>query len=251
MLASTHRVTLLGTGGWFPSDRRETACVLVVAGEDALLLDAGSGMRRLISQPQLLDGVARLHIVLSHFHVDHIAGLAVLPAIRLHAGIWGPGRWLYDTPTAEILAPLMRPPLSPSAAHEFGSVHELAAGSQAIGPFTLRARAQSLHYAPTAGFRVDDRLAYVTDTGFERDTAALVAGVPLLLYEAWSVDRASGDERFSATAREAATIAAEAGAGQLVLIHIDPRLGDPDRLLDAARAVFEPAELGEDGRVLE
>jgi ribonuclease BN (tRNA processing enzyme) len=250
MASAPYRIVPLGTGGWFAADGRETACVLVVAGEDALLLDAGSGLRRLVTQPDLLAGVARLHVVLSHFHVDHTSGLAALPALNLHAGIWGPGRWLYRIPTQRILAPLMSPPLSPSAPHEFGSVHELVSGEQAIGPFRVRARAQTLHYAPTVALRVDDRLGYVTDTGYERQTADLVAGVQLLLHEAWSADGSGDRERFSATAREAAVTAAAAGAERLVLIHIDPRLDSTAPLLEAARAVFPATELGEDGRSL-
>lgn len=47
-------VRLLGTGGWLPTDERETACMYVRSGPDVLLLDAGTGARRLITEPALL-----------------------------------------------------------------------------------------------------------------------------------------------------------------------------------------------------
>ena len=37
---------LLGSGGWIPTATRETTCVLVRDGEHALILDAGTGLRR-------------------------------------------------------------------------------------------------------------------------------------------------------------------------------------------------------------
>ncbi len=55
------RATLLGSGGWLPTDRRETTCVLLREGSDALLLAAGTGLRRLVTDAGLLDGVERLN----------------------------------------------------------------------------------------------------------------------------------------------------------------------------------------------
>jgi glyoxylase-like metal-dependent hydrolase (beta-lactamase superfamily II) len=81
-----------------PSEQRETTCVLVRDGARALVLDAGSGLRRLVDEPTLLDGVARLDVVLTHFHLDHVCGLAYTPALPLRPTLWAPGRWLYDTP---------------------------------------------------------------------------------------------------------------------------------------------------------
>src|SRR5262245_44173502 len=110
MTAPDHRIALLGTGGWMPSDVRETACTLVRHGDRALVLDAGSGLRRLVPGSPLLEGAASLDIVLTHFHLDHVCGLAYLPALPLTARIWAPGRWLYGSASHELLGPLRRPP---------------------------------------------------------------------------------------------------------------------------------------------
>jgi glyoxylase-like metal-dependent hydrolase (beta-lactamase superfamily II) len=78
-------------------------------GEHGLLLDAGTGARRLLTDSDLVDGVTALDVVLTHFHLDHVCGLLYLPALLTlcelegHPRVWAPGRWLYDTPSAELL----------------------------------------------------------------------------------------------------------------------------------------------------
>ncbi len=63
----------------------------------AIMIDAGTGVSRLVERPDLVDGIESLDILLSHFHLDHIAGLAYLPAIELSSRttVWGPGKLLY------------------------------------------------------------------------------------------------------------------------------------------------------------
>ena len=47
---------ILGSGGFVPTDRRETTCVLIRREPAALVLDAGSGFQRLLTDSSLLDG---------------------------------------------------------------------------------------------------------------------------------------------------------------------------------------------------
>ena len=54
----------------------------------------------------------------------------------------------------------------------------------------MTARAQALHGATTAGFRIGDALAFVTDTAFDEGSAELARGVDHLVHEAWSTDPA-------------------------------------------------------------
>ena len=86
-------VTLLGSGGFAPSAVRETACALVRDGPRALLLDAGSGVRRLVTDPWYLEGVTHVDVVLTHFHLDHVCGLPYLCALpsRPRSGPLAPG----------------------------------------------------------------------------------------------------------------------------------------------------------------
>jgi ribonuclease BN (tRNA processing enzyme) len=243
-------VLILGSGGWMPTEQRETACVLLRRDDHALLLDAGTGVRRLAANAALLEGVARLDVVLTHFHLDHVCGLSYLPALQIGARIWAPGDWLYGSPSEALLEPLRQPPISAFPAAELGQVHELVAGRQQIGDFTVTARAQLRHWAPTAGLRVDDAIALMTDTAYDPDGAQLARNVAHLLHEAWSPSSAPRSADGDATGRDAGRIAAAANVDQLTLIHLNPLLDDHRAVLEDARAVAPHARLGEDGQIL-
>ena len=94
------KVKLWGTRGSIPSPGPETiryggntSCVGVTLSDGSLLaLDAGTGIRSL--GLALADEPARLHILLTHLHLDHIQGLVFFaPAFRPQTEIviWGPG----------------------------------------------------------------------------------------------------------------------------------------------------------------
>jgi len=237
---------ILGSGGWIPTESRETACVLLRSDDQALLLDAGTGVRRLVSRPALLAGVARLDVVLTHFHLDHVCGLGYLPALGLRADVWAPGLWLYRAPSSDLLGPLLRAPLSAAARSAIGPIHELAEGAQDVGGFTVRARGQQRHWAPTAGLRIDDEIALITDTSYDPGSIDLARGVRHLLHEAWSSSAAPESADHDATGHAAATVAVEAGVDQLTLIHLNPLPRDHRPVLEDARAVAPTAQLGED-----
>lgn len=233
-----------------PTERRETTCVLLRQDQDALLLDAGTGLRRLVTDPALLAGVRRLDIALTHFHLDHVCGLAYTPALQLIPTVWAPGRWLYGMPSAELLDPLRSAPLSPFTHESLGEVRELEPGEQVIGNFGVSARAQPKHWAPTAGFRVHDALALITDTAYDPGSAILARNMTHLLHEAWS----SSDEPIAAegdaTAAQAGQIAGAAHARRLTLAHINPRGVDERLLLADARRHVPDVLVGQDATLL-
>ena len=241
---------LLGSGGWIPTEARETACVLVCDADRALLLDAGTGLRRLITEPGRLDGVRTLDIVLTHFHLDHTCGLAYVPALPVKPVLWAPGAWLYRTPSAQLLDPLLSSPISPFEPGELGEIRELAPGSQTIGGFGLTTRAQPLHWAPTAGMRVGDELALVTDTAYDTGSVELAQNVVHLLHQAWSTSDRPVASEGDATAADAARVAQAAAARHLTLVHINPRVEDEDELLADARRHAPHAQIGRDGTEL-
>ena len=217
------RAVLLGSGGHVPTGRRETGCALVVAGDRALVVDAGTGLRRLVTDPGLLDGVRAIDLVLTHFHLDHVVGLAYLSAVDPPVAVHGPGAALYGNPTATVLDRLLAPPFMVGLDRFVTGVGELGPGEARIGPFALRVREQPRHVHPTLALRLGDELAYC-----------------------WSYAGEPRDLRAHASARQAAEVARDAGAGELVLIHPDPTLADDAALLAEARAVHLPSRLGED-----
>jgi ribonuclease BN (tRNA processing enzyme) len=187
--------------------------------------------------------VRELHIVLTHFHLDHVCGLMYVPLLPLVPTIWAPGDWLYGRPSEEILAPLRTPPISPFTPQQLGPVRELGP-AQAIGGFELAAREQARHWDSTAGLRVGGFLALITDTAYDPGSAPFARGAAHLLHEAWSLEGSEGD----ASAADAGRVAREAGVDSLTLIHIDPRLPDPEALVGAAG--FPGTRLGRDDLAL-
>lgn len=237
---------LLGSGGWIPTTRRATCSALVRDGDHALVVDAGTGLSRLVEDPRLLEGVRALDVVLTHFHLDHVVGLAYLPALPLAARVHGPGRWLYGQSTEEILGRLVAPPLF---AVELGavvsSIEEIAEGGLSPGPFELAARVQDRHSHPVLALRLGDELTYCTDTSYDEGNVEFARRSRVLAHEAWYTEEAPREDSTHSSAREAAEVASAAGVDELVLIHIRPD-GDEGRLLDEARSSFEATRLGYD-----
>jgi len=214
------------------------------------VLDIGTGARRFLTDPRLLEGVDELHVVLTHFHFDHVCGLPYLDMLPVGSAVWAPGAWLYNADSAAILEPLRRPPIAPNDVTVSCPVNELRAGTQLIGGFEVRASPQPRHWEPSAGIRVADHIALITDTPYEASSARLAEGVTHLLHEAWSSSRDSIYPDRDATAADAARVAREAGATDLTLIHLNRRLDDLSLLLDDARPIFGRVALGEDEMVI-
>src|SRR6478672_6335943 len=63
------KLLLLGTSGYHPSEQRQTACLMLP--EVGIVLDAGTGFFRVRQHL----ATTTLDILLSHTHLDHVAGL--------------------------------------------------------------------------------------------------------------------------------------------------------------------------------
>ncbi len=78
-------VALCGAGGPMPSPRASGPCVVVVAGDQLFLVDAGAnGPRNFARLGYPLGGVEA--VFLTHFHSDHIDGLGELATLRWTTG---------------------------------------------------------------------------------------------------------------------------------------------------------------------
>jgi ribonuclease BN (tRNA processing enzyme) len=232
-----------------------TSCLYVRDGDQVLLLDAGMGVGRLFAEPELLEGVARVDVVLTHWHLDHVAGLGFLTLhdARVKPTVWAPGAAVMGTSAVELLGDVLGPPFfsrsAEAARARFAGIHDLDAGEVEIGAFSLRVRVQRRHSTPTLAVRFGDVFALCTDTGYDEGNIEFARGVAVLLHEAvYAADRCP-DEWHSA-AGDAARIAAAADVGRLVLIHLDPNLADEGGLARFARAHFAASEVGHDGPLL-
>jgi ribonuclease BN (tRNA processing enzyme) len=247
-------VRLLGSGGWMPTDARETACLYVRDGDRVLLVDAGTGLRRIRTDPELLEGVGRVDVVLTHFHLDHVVGLSYLPGLEVRVDVWAGGRVTAGEPSLDLVHRLLDPPFLLREARDvadlFGDVRELEPPGVEIGPFRVDVRVQRKHPSPTLALRVNGALAHCTDTAYDEENVEFVRGAGVLLHEAFHAADTTDDEGHTASG-EAGRLAAAAGVGRLVLIHPGPLTTDEEALLSFARRHFPAAELGRDGMRIE
>jgi ribonuclease BN (tRNA processing enzyme) len=244
-------LTILGGGGWFPAHGRHTASALVRQDQHAILIDAGTGVSRLVESPDLLDGITRLDILLTHFHLDHIGGLAYLPAVARcdDTTLWGPGRWLYGTDTFELLSRVSNEPFHPVPLEAQDiAVRDLPEDEIELAGTRIALRRQDRHSAPTVGMRIEDELAWITDTAYDPESARFAAGVSLLAHEAWFPSSAPRNPEIHSAAAQAAEVAEAASAAGLLLIHLPPFAADLEPIVqDVAGAGPDEIALADDG----
>lgn len=246
-------LTILGGGGWLPAYGRQTACAVLRNGDEAVMIDAGTGVARLIEQPDVLAGVRRLDILLTHFHLDHIAGLAYLPALGIceNTTVWGPGRLLYDTTTEAVLAAVSHEPMHPVPLEEQDIVvRDIPATELELAGRRVTIRRQDRHSAPSLGMRFDDDLTWITDTAHDPESAAFANGSKLLAHEAWFTRGQVRNPDIHSSAHEAAEIAADADCEHLLLIHLPPFQESLDALVQEAQAVLADVAPARDGTAI-
>jgi phosphoribosyl 1,2-cyclic phosphodiesterase len=159
-----------------------TSCVQVT-GEDGteLILDAGSGIRELGAH--LFGRCRRLHVLLTHLHLDHIQGLLFFAPLfdpEAEITVWGPpGR----IPLRKRLARYLSNPLSPVEIRDLPArvvFEEVPSDRWRLDEFGVRA-ALVAHRGPTLGYRVEESgasLCYLPDhePGLGVDLASMPAG---------------------------------------------------------------------------
>jgi ribonuclease BN (tRNA processing enzyme) len=249
------RLTLLGTQGWIPTAARETTCFAIDDGPLLLIFDAGTGLGRLLRPPasELIAGAHEIHLFLTHYHLDHVCGLAYLPAIFTERTltVHVPDASLNGVDPQRGVPELIRKPYNPRGWHEqpglvLSTLHE---GVNEVAGHELRLRPQC-HPDTTVAYRLDDRFVLATDTSADPETAVFARGAEVLLHESWIDGIEEGDPDAQdmvrttylshSSARQAAALAAQAGVGELILMHLNP-LRDDDyyaQMQASARELF-------------
>jgi ribonuclease BN (tRNA processing enzyme) len=238
------RTEVLGSGGWMSTQRRATSAVRIEMGGYSLLLDAGTGLRAAVTS----DGPGDVHVVCTHFHLDHVAGLAYLPALADHRRVvlWAPGQLLVGEDSAGILGRLIGPPyLSVPLSGFVAEIKELSEGPNDIDGARVDVRVQERHPGGSVALRVGG-VVYCTDTEPDPGNIAFASGARLLIHEAWTPED-SGNGHSSA--RDAALIAAEAGVAELVMCHVHPLADNPAALLHSAGSIHPNVKVAHDGLV--
>lgn len=239
------KLLLLGTTGYHPNDRRQTACFMLPS--SGAVFDAGTGMYRV--RKHLC--TPTLDVFLSHAHLDHIVGLTFLYDVLYEkpmerVTIHGEQKKL-DAVNEHLLAEPIFPVELPCEYRPLSERIELIDGG-VVTHFPLK------HPGGSVGYRIDwpDRsLAYVTDTTAALDAAYvdLIRGVDVLVHECYFPDAmgAWAEKTGHSCTTPVAEVAKEAGVGRLILVHLNPLSDEDDPIgLDVARSIFPATELGRD-----
>ncbi|HEX2468719.1 MAG TPA: MBL fold metallo-hydrolase [Solirubrobacterales bacterium] len=246
-----------------------TSCVQLTLGSgEELILDAGTGIRTLGLD---LTGRQRIHILLTHLHLDHIQGLMFFPPCfraDVEITIWGP-----SSPEASLedrVARYISAPLSPVEVRELPcsvSFRDTPATEWELGGAQIRSEAVT-HRGPTLGYRISDgdtTVCYIPDhepalgaslvqlepewiSGFD-----LARDADLLIHDCQYTDEEYPDHVGwgHSAITDALTFARRVEARRLMLFHHDPLHSDEflDDFHASARRVWE--QLGGDAALLD
>ncbi len=149
-----------------------TPCVTIERGQDLLILDSGTGLRKLgvCLQAEAKRQPQHLHMLITHTHWDHIQGFpffvpAYVPGNRLD--VYGPPS--VEKPLEKVLRGQMDPAYFPVALGDMAAdirVHEVREPEFQVGAFKVSAMYIN-HPGITMAFRIDIDgvvITYATDT---------------------------------------------------------------------------------------
>lgn len=248
------RMILLGVGTAVPDADRECTHMVWDAPEGPLLIDAGgNAYGRLLKagvDPQSLRG-----IVLTHSDADHVYGFPILLTQLFLAGRREPIPVYGLPPTLEVVQALID--ASRISSYMLAVTwNPIQAGDDIfIDPSYQLHTALTEHGRPCIALRFEDQqsgrtLVCSADTQPCESVARLAQGADVLIHEATVREEMAGHS----TPRQAGAVAAQAGAGRLVLVHFSPRWTMPEaEALDEVRAggFNGPAAVGQEGQEVE
>jgi phosphoribosyl 1,2-cyclic phosphodiesterase len=224
-----------------------TSCVSVQGSQGTILvLDAGTGIRGL--GQHLPEDIQKVHIFLTHLHMDHVQGLPFFAPLRragVEIHIYGP-----TSTTLQLSSRLTRylsPPLFPVSIRELNAnlhFHELPGEIIEIAEFKIDAQLV-IHPNPTIGYRIwenDKTITYLPDhepaLGVRRfppprawlSGFRISEGADLLIHDSqYSADEYRDRIGFGhSSMQQAIQFGALANIKQLVPFHHDPAHSDDD-----------------------
>jgi phosphoribosyl 1,2-cyclic phosphodiesterase len=266
-------ITFYGVRGSIASPGPETAgvggntsCVEVMCGSERIILDAGTGLRKL-GDRMMAEGATEATMLLSHQHWDHIQGIpffvpAYVPTtkLRVYGGVNG------VMSLEETLAHQMTAPVFPVRLDELAAQIELrdvrSGHAFMVGGAQVRA-VKVNHPGGCFAYRIDyesHSVVYATDTEHyacvDPALRALAAGADVLIYDSqYTPEEYRGDAGRSkvgwghSTYVAGAELAKSAGVGQYILFHHDPSRTDAKvaEIEAKAKALFNGSEAAREG----
>ena len=267
------RIKFWGVRGSTPTPQIEnlryggnTPCVEIRSDAGSLLIiDCGSGLRMLGKALVGEFGLEpiRAHVLLSHYHWDHIQGLPFFAPLyekrnQFHFYSYRlPGATLEEALEGQMADPYF--PVDMAAMLAVRTFTEIQQGPFPLDDFTIQAR-QVNHPQGCLTFRIENNgkaVLYATDNEpgdetSDRSIRELARGADLLIFDAqYSPDQMQAAKKSwgHSTWEEGVRICEEAGIKQFILFHHDPDRDDDavDQLEAIARARFPNSRAAYEG----
>ena len=240
-LKTAGTVAVLGVRGSFPAaggDFSEyggnTSCFLADLGGETVILDAGSGLASLGTAVPLPGGRRRVHVLLSHLHLDHIMGL--FPFSLLHdrsAEICLYG----DAGLRSRLGAVLGPPYWPLGLDGFPArveIRELAPGARlTLGEGVTVSTLRGNHPGDSLLYRLEGSgktLVYALDCEMDEAMRAALArfaqNADLLIWDATFAPNGLKKGWGHSTWREGLSLGRAAGVKRVLMAHYAPSYSD-------------------------
>ena len=242
-----------------------TACAsLSVSGEERVIIDAGTGIRDLGRKLEEEAGGGRLHLhlLLTHFHLDHVMGLPFFGPLNSDRAML---TFYCDEEPEEaerLLGTLMSGRLFPVGLSEMRSTrhfHKLPPGGMELCGLKVRTHRLN-HPQGCLAFRLECRgksAVFATDTehplkGLDEPLADFCRGADHLVYDATFTpeEYEAGRRGWGHSTWEAGTrLARAAEVGRLYLSHLNPDFSDRqvERIVRRARKNFSRTSAAREG----
>lgn len=241
------QVEFLGTGGFHPNDRRETACIMLP--EIGLIFDAGTSAYRVPKHIQ----TDTLDLFLTHAHLDHICGLTYLITPPLtgqikHLRVYG-RKCVIEAVRDHLFSQYVFPVSAPFEFIELDDAGSLKLDSG----MTIEWEKLLEHPGYSTAFKTDlgnHQFAYVTDTIVHPSYRDFITDVDTLVHECYFPDSKTdwANHTGHTHATPLAKLAKEVNAGQLIAVHIDPLDESDDPIgLDGMKAIYPQITIADDG----
>jgi phosphoribosyl 1,2-cyclic phosphodiesterase len=245
-----------------------TSCLEVTAGDQLIVLDAGTGIRDL-GDSLLKRDVRRAHLLLTHVHWDHINGFPFFApgyspnhTFEIRAGHLGPLGGVRAVLSGQMGQPVFPVPLE-TMRSKLEFIDFQAGDRFGLSPELSVRTAPLNHPNGATGYRLEyggKSFCYVTDTEHivgrpDQNVLGLIEGSDLVIYDSTYTD----DEFTSkigwghSTWQEAVRLCRAANVKKLAIFHHDP--SHEDSIMAAieaeAKATWANAMVAREGMVLE
>ena len=245
------KLHFLGCGGFHPSERRHTACLMIP--EAGIVFDAGTAAFRIPSRLQTDEQT----VFLTHAHLDHILGLTYLLVPLLEGTLKQVRVFAVPAVIAAIREHLFSRPIFPVLPENliFVDIEQFDSVVFDEGVTVTHFPLVS-HPGGSRAYKIElnqgdetHLLAYVTDTTVDGTYDEFIRDVPFLIHECYFSDEeeeiAKGTGHSSTTM--VAQLAARVNARKLMLVHVDPRRIDDDPIgIAAAHGIFPETTIADD-----